>query len=740
MPVNNISFNRVSAQNLPAQRPQAIYFRGFNLEDSPNEDTITISNPISNQKTGVIKQIKNLFGNNLRNTELSDKEAEFYKRLKSEKLESGRNRFSNKEAKEIFKIYRQNPELIELFINEKRDDYKTPRFNIKHIKCLTNNPKHDNIIKTAIEKRTSNNYPCYNIGTFQDDIANLIDASKKIPEDKMIALINNYTPAYTVKLLSQDKDFESIYKLLSEGINLANARAIASDKSLYLETLEERKNNPMRNFLNSPDFHKKLQQNSAGKYQKEFMDIIENMNFIMKEQLIESGLSEEDFLNSMQKLSKSTFKLAYETPNQYLSDIDTKFTKPVHGKLPELTPETLAAQRKCIVRFFQDNIGLLSRTLKYVDTDTIAHMMDKRIKSFRVDLKNLNGLSDENFEVLSQLLKCKSKATGKNLSPKEKIDTCQIVQTFQNAKLDIDYLKQNADNGILDINSCKNIIVNKILSMAGIRHNIKSIPEYKKNFNQDYAHLIFEQKCDKNLMEVIKVSVEDDFNRFINDPSNEFGRINYQTKLEFEDNNLNYKKWQNPEIEEKFKLRDKNMTIKLWDRNPQEDLFIGNKTTCCTAIGTGANKSATPIYLLNTAFNVAELYDNNNNVVGMSRVFMAKVKNKPALIMDNIELNNTFKKNMTRDEQIKLRNKFFDYMNKYAEKVGGKKTVVYFNTDDINVPDDDLDMVSEPANFIGHVSQDVYINTLCDQIKPELLYHFGGLDFYEIDKHQKRNF
>ena len=161
-----------------------------------------------------------------------------------------------------------------------------------------------------------------------------------------------------------------------------------------------------------------------------------------------------------------------------------------------------------------------------------------------------------------------------------------------------------------------------------------------------------------------------------------------------------------------FEINNKPMTIKMWDRNPDEDLFIGNKTSCCTAIGTGENGAATPAYLLSNAFNVVELFDEAGNAVGMSRIFMADIDEKPSIIMDNIELSQNFMKYLDKENKKKVRDNFFKYMNNLAKQItGDDDSQVYFSTSYLKVDEADLEKTEKTADFIGEVSQEsIYIN------------------------------
>lgn len=598
----------------------------------------------------------------------------------------------------------------------------------------------------------------------------------------------------------------------------------------FLKKLDSNENE-MGKFFCDSKYMDKMKQYSAGKYQNEFLKMFapSEISLDMIGNLMDSKLSPQDFLDSVKKMSKSTFKLAYDRPNQYLSGIDRQYSTPVDGKFPTLPPDELEKERAEITKFFNQNMGKLARVLKYVDTDTVSHMMDKRTAKFEESLNTLNKLSDDNMELLSNLLSCKSATSGKKLSPKEKIETCQLVAIFDKSKLDTSMLKESVENGEIDLQVTKDFVLDEVLKAAGIDVNDEQVKINKKKLNQDFAYLALadnEQEMEENINEikpqimqqiqymrddedirnmaitqykeqmqnpklavmisdemknnlneylemledmdnytdeqildkmlesvrsscckhaksdelftVIKEAVVGDFDKFLVDENNKYGQANAETKEIFESKGLNFDKWLKPDIEDiPLEVKGKKMTLKMWDRNPSEDLFMGNKTTCCTAIGTGGNGGATPLYLLNQSFNVVELYDENNNVVGMSRVFMGDIDEKPSLIMDNIELNKPYIKGMKKEELAQIRDGFFDYMNKYAEQVtGDKDSQVYFYSEDIHVPTEGLEHDGKVTGFIGALSQDeIYINSAkCCWIDPARLEECGKIDWLVVPK------
>ena len=298
-------------------------------------------------------------------------------------------------------------------------------------------------------------------------------------------------------------------------------------------------------------------------------------------------------------------------------------------------------------------------------------------------------------------------------------------------KVNIDRLK--------DIRNDEERMAHDGLNPEALSELIK-ILETKENSSKKELYKIvsnlFEKRnvSDTNLETIIRMAVMYDFKEFIQNPNNKFGKTNAETKKEFEKNNINYDMWFNKDEKQDidFKVQDRNYKITMWERCPQKDLFIGNKTSCCTGLGE-ANGSSTPIYLANTMFNVVEMKDEKGNTIAMSRIYMANVDGKPALIMDNIEANADFLKNANKKEQLKTREMFFLYMKNYAGKLtGSNKTKIYFSTSYTKLPYEDLTQKSKKIDIIGDTTcGNFYCNASGDWTSKEELKE-KKLEFYEV--------
>lgn len=762
-------------------------------------------------------------------------------------------RFSFPEIKAIADLAKEKPELIDTLLELKHNDSSYVMNSNTIIDIATNENLSKNAI-TQIKSLSNRNYGGWDIvnNLNKSNVEEAIEALRKSYTYEDLAPLTSVQNKFLDALLDLTKDSPiAIDVLTSSGVAKSLRELKPEHYSKVLSFIEKFPNSvdrlnyifrrlnsdeptEMEEFLRSSSYMDEMKRNSAGKYQKELLEMFspENLSDESIESLLKLSATKEDFLNAIKKMSKSTFKLAYERPNQYLSGIDTKYTDPVNGKLPELPESVLISQRNQIKKFFIENMDSLVRLLKYVDTDTVSHMMDRRTDLFEENMEKLNGISDENYELLSKALQCKSSVSGKQLSPKEKVQLTQIMFILNEAKIDTSSLKTEVEKGSVDINNSKTTIQNAVLKAAGVDVTDTSIPTQKKQFNPEYAYLAlmnqsetFEnsiadkierikpkmmerisllrndrellmqeiersetmmdyvpesmrkinielldmvKNIDKHsdeeilskmlatvnaalklsqeitgrngLFTVINAATTGNFKEFINDTSNKYGQANAKTAQIFKDNGLDYNQWLNPSVDDvKLNVAGKDMSIRLWDRNPQEDLFMGNKTTCCTAIGTGGNAAATPLYLLNTSYNVAMLHDAKGNVVGMSRVFMTNIDGKPSLTMDNIELNNTYIKGMSNSERAEIRDGFFEYMNRYAAKItGDNNSQVYFYSGDIGdrFPTIDLKPTKKTVDFIGDFSDEqVYVNAKeCSWIDPKKLRDVGKIPWYIVPR------
>lgn len=174
-------------------------------------------------------------------------------------------------------------------------------------------------------------------------------------------------------------------------------------------------------------------------------------------------------------------------------------------------------------------------------------------------------------------------------------------------------------------------------------------------------------------------------------------------------------------VESLSKIKDKqtsktlDLTIKMWDRNPQKDLFQGNYSTCCIGVG-HENGSIMPHYLMNCAFNMIELIDNTNGkTIGNALCYFAKDENgNPIFIIDNIEINNRIK--LSQITSIKLRNSIIDYAKNIIKETTNRVDIpIYMSKKFNDIYCSDLPSKDKTISFVGEID--------CNEIYMDL---FGG--------------
>ena len=170
----------------------------------------------------------------------------------------------------------------------------------------------------------------------------------------------------------------------------------------------------------------------------------------------------------------------------------------------------------------------------------------------------------------------------------------------------------------------------------------------------------------------------------------------------------------------------KEFRVKLWDRDPRKDLFQGNATHCCIAVGvketppggglTTHHPETIIQYLVDKGINVAEIIDpDTGDVIAQTWLFVTLNRdNRPILVADNFEVNNRYPagNNVNRG----IREAMFEFLNKYAKSCNIKKVVLgHVGTNDVET--NDLTKISLPkVEKVGGYLEDeeYYLEALGD--------------------------
>lgn len=128
--------------------------------------------------------------------------------------------------------------------------------------------------------------------------------------------------------------------------------------------------------------------------------------------------------------------------------------------------------------------------------------------------------------------------------------------------------------------------------------------------------------------------------------------------------------------QKKDKLEKQPMSISVWSRNPDVDLYQGNYSPCCICIESAHMGAESTIADYNTdlGIQIVNIWDESESKpVTAAWCWLGEDKNgEVVLVVDNVESNTLY--STKYPEQ--LTKELFDYLQNYAQKIGVKKVVL----------------------------------------------------------------
>ena len=446
------------------------------------------------------------------------------------------------------------------------------------------------------------------------------------------------------------------------------------------------------------------------------------------------------FKNNMVEITRALKYLDVDMFNQLMDKRTSVFSEQLEmlNKMDDKHYELVSKITKCRkvngkLLSSKEKIDLakivLYHQLGYLDVSYLEEM----VKTGIVDIDELNkqiferltdaiGLTPEEVELYKDKLNFDEEYMFLLLRTQQSADFMWVKDLLDDrTKLNntLEYLKESLNEP--EELAHEGFTTEAALALIDLLGRVDTMEE--KEIYKEYSEISPFNTVDITAQDVAKTAILEDFKSYIQDETNPIGQTNAKTKAKFEQMGLNYDMWLNFSETDSVEFNGHKFNIKLWDRNPQKDLFMGNRTSCCTAIIDGGNGKATPIYLSNTAFNVVEMTDENGDIVAMSRIFVANVDEEPSIIVENIEINNAFLKNKSQEELYMLREKMLGYVQGLAYVVSNENDMnVYFSKNYTHVPKDDLEEIEKEVDFVGDISSEsVYLNCKPGWTEPEKL-------------------
>ena len=245
-------------------------------------------------------------------------------------------------------------------------------------------------------------------------------------------------------------------------------------------------------------------------------------------------------------------------------------------------------------------------------------------------------------------------------------------------------LAEKIKGSIFGINSLMEIVRNKKAEIAinEEEKNFKKINELKKKIFEDYKTLCvrfenFQSELHSYLTEYFKEhgdAIIQSIDQQTAEMLSHFTTDNEDIRKVFED----------VDFEENIK-KMKNVSLELWNRNPDIDLYLGNYSPCCISIeggaGWNATESAIADYMTDISVQVLNLVDKERKIPIMSAwLYVGEDQNnKTALVIDNIESDAS----QTDLYQKEIWKRIEEYIIAYAKEIGVDKIVMGASNNDI---------------------------------------------------------
>lgn len=207
------------------------------------------------------------------------------------------------------------------------------------------------------------------------------------------------------------------------------------------------------------------------------------------------------------------------------------------------------------------------------------------------------------------------------------------------------------------------------------------------------------------LVQEIKTGLEEQFNHYDTDRSTLANLFSERTDRE------------------KEKMEGQPMSIFVWARNPDTDLYQANYSPCCISIESGCAsnhaESAIADYNIDLGIQIVNIWDETKNEpVTAAWCWLGKDgKGNAVLVVDNIESNPMYSINYPEQ----LTRELFAFLEKYAKSVGAQKLVLGKDNNDLPTGGEIAKLQDDTATYekIGgyHRDDGYYLEAVDESVK-----------------------
>ena len=389
-------------------------------------------------------------------------------------------------------------------------------------------------------------------------------------------------------------------------------------------------------------------------------------------------------------------------------------------------------------------LNRLYNTVAVTDAEYVNMLLAKRLHKFVQNIDDIQNLSYKSKYYINKLIR-----HGKNrnnagdiikLSGKQKhliVDYIPIMQqTFEDnlAQLIEKYSEPvgRKNDFVFDLKGFLNEYSRQIFAKLGYSEEQQmEFADSLAGWDRNLIHyLLTPNSRDKGELKLVfDLVTHGNFNDYINNPLTSHGRSNLQTENIFKHLGIDYDRWLSGIASENLSIAGNEYTIGLIDRSERNMVFMGNYTSCCTALNEEKGDSV-PNYLLNTAFNVMGVRDKQGNIAATSRIFVSNSGDAPVVIIDNIEVSNKFRATVNKRQSEQFAEEVWNYIYKFAQSLSNRHIPVYMSNKHPKISLPERSVISSRIKLAGETTKpELYINTIGEYVNTKSAY---GCDLINI--------
>jgi len=351
------------------------------------------------------------------------------------------------------------------------------------------------------------------------------------------------------------------------------------------------------------------------------------------------------------------------------------------------------------VRYIRDSLSDYSDELnqavtypeKYTDTVALVESIKERLKEEEgkeeKDEQKILGMRKGLAAHQENLDNLKKRAVGfwdrlESLSEKS-TRLRETSKTLKDLEVRGDYSKEGKEK----IGKAKEVLKR---TFYDLRSGIES---FRGGFREDLLSALGDKVGEEKVVGVVQ-ELEEKVNETMNHLENDIQQLNDTFS----------------EKQEKSPFAKNEMSVKLWNRDPDVDLYQGNYSPCCISIesGCGADSSESAIsdYLTESAIQVVNVFDETRGIpVVAAWCWIGKDdQGESYFVVDNVEANTDYTKRYPKVLTLELTN----YIKDYAKSVGIPESRIRkgINSNDLDLYisdiEKDISIVGKPNREGGY--------------------------------------